>query len=289
MSHLIPDDAVSRYTAAPTPTTTDAAVSLHNNIRDTLGSEYETFLQGSYKNDTGVVDINDVDIVALRKQTTSTHFTGTIADYPITWESIFREVQNRLESSYHYRGKTERSDKCITVNTNFKADVVPAIYISSDGADPISIYSFRDLSERKNFPRVHYQNNINKHASTSKIYKSVVRMFKRWVKNWFPHTKIAPSFYIECLIYNIPDDNFAHDRAVSFFLIGNYILQKYTKYSVIMSVAGDKDILTSQEWKPEHFEIFQTQLTVSMLKVAQALNATSVMEARKLWQQAFNE
>ncbi|MBM7846745.1 nucleotidyltransferase [Herpetosiphon giganteus] len=289
MAHLILEADISRYSAAPAPTTVDAAVSLHNNIRDTLGSGYETFLQGSYKNDTGIVDINDVDIVALRKQTTSTHFTGTVARYPITWDEIFQEIQSKLEGSYHYRGKTERSDKCITVNTNFKADVVPAIFISSDGLDPISIYSFRGLSERKNFPRVHYYNNIQKHARTSKVYKSLVRMFKRWTKNWFPHKKIAPSFYIECLIYNVPDENFVSDRAVSLSLIGNYIINNYTRNSIIMSVANDKDILTNQEWNPDNFEVFQTQLKASVSKIDRALKATSLVEARRLWLEAFNE
>jgi len=195
MEHLIPSTAIERYSAAPSPTTVAAVSSLHTNIRDVLGTDYETFLQGSYKNDTGVADLNDVDIVALRLQTVSGPFTGRMNPPFVSWNEIFQEVQNRLEESHHYRGKTETGDKCITVKTAFHADVVPAVKISDDGTDPIAIYSFREGKERKNYPRDHYQQNTTKHAQTAEAYKPTVRMFKRWVRNWFPNLDVAPSFY----------------------------------------------------------------------------------------------
>jgi hypothetical protein len=54
-----------------------AAKSVQETIRSVLGGDYETFLQGSYRNDTGVPDLNDVDVVALRKWTTSAVFGGS--------------------------------------------------------------------------------------------------------------------------------------------------------------------------------------------------------------------
>lgn len=73
MPHLISLQAATRYTAAPAPTTVTAVKSLHENIRALLGDDYETVLQGSYKNDTSIPDLNDVDIVAIRKKI----FSGT--------------------------------------------------------------------------------------------------------------------------------------------------------------------------------------------------------------------
>lgn len=183
VSHLIPDTAARRYTEAPAPTTVSAAKSLQETIRSVLGSDYETFLQGSYKNDTGVPDLNDVDVVALRKSYYSTNFTGTIGTNPISWNTIFQQVQDRLEASYYYSGKTERGDKCIKINTNFKADVIPAVRIGEVDDDPIAVYSFRESSERKNYPRDHYLRNTEKQARTSGNYKATVRMFKRWTRD----------------------------------------------------------------------------------------------------------
>lgn len=289
MAHLIPTSAIDRYTAAPPATTVASAVSLHENIRSLLGSGYETFLQGSYKNDTGVADINDVDVVAVRKNTRSGTFSGVVFDTRIPWTTIFDDIQNTLEANSAYKGKTERGDKCITVNTNFHADVVPAVKIDIEGNDPIAVFSFREGTERQNFPRIHYANNVGKQARTGDNYKATVRMFKRWTKNWFSGTKIAPSFYVECLLYGVPDNCFLPDKAWTFFAVAQHIIEKITRYTVVNSVAADKDILTSAEWDPDNFEKWKVQLERSVGKVALALQAKTEADARKYWREAFGE
>lgn len=289
ITHLIPEVAAHQYTAAPSSTIVSAAKSLQVTIRGVLGSEYETFLQGSYKNDTGVPDLNDVDVVALRKHTYSRVFTNLPPGEPITWDAIFTDVQSRLEASHHYRGKTERGDKCIKVNTLFKADVVPAVHLGSPSIDPIAVYSFREGSERKNYPRVHYEHGKHKNASTAGNYKPTVRMFKRWTRNWFGGTDVAPSFYIECLVHSVPDGLFTSDPPDTFVRIADHIVNKLNRYSVVMSVAGDKDILTSDEWSPEKFDAVQGQVGRSLSLAAQAFNAMSSEQAGRLWREAFNE
>ncbi len=271
MNHLIPATAVDRYSAAPSVSKVAQAKSLHESIRDTLGDGYVTFLQGSYRNDTGVADINDVDIVTIRKSTSSGIFSSLPSTGKILWSQIFKEVQDKLEASPLYKGKTEQGDKCITVNTNFHADVVPAVKITKEDEDPIAVYSFREGSERKNFPRDHYENNVKKQDDTDGTYKATVRMFKRWARNWFAGTKVAPSFYIECLVHSIPDERFSYDKAVSFFMVGHHICHNVTRNSVVSSVAGDKDILVSSEWEPAKFEQFQRTLNTTLGMVATAL------------------
>lgn len=288
LRHLIPATAIDRYSGAPPSTKVAAAKSVQESIRNVLGNSYETFLQGSYKNDTGVADINDVDIVALRKGTTSTYFTGTTATYPITWEEIFAEVRTRLEASHYYRGKTDPGDKCITVNTTFKADVVPAIHIGGDD-DPIAVYSFRERKERLNYPRVHYRRDVEKQARTHDTYKPTVRMFKRWARNWFTDKKAAPSFYVECLVHSVPDDRFLPDRAYCFFSVADYIVQEVSTNSVVYSVAGDKDILVPGEWEPVEYQQFRATLDTVLGRLATALRATSSGTAQDYWRGAFNE
>lgn len=290
MNHLIPQSAIARYAAAPSDSTVAAVKSLHESIRDTLGDGYDTFLQGSYRNDTGVANLNDVDIVAVRKSLMSGVFTSITPSFNnVTWDRIFQDVQDALASSRHYKGKTTRGDKCIKVSTNFSADVVPAVKIAMDGSDPIAIFSFRQGTERKNYPRVHYQNNVAKQARTSDAYKQTVRLFKRWARNWFAGTKIAPSFYVECLVHSVPDRLFAGDGAASFFMVGNHIVETISPSMKVLSVAGDKDILVSSEWDSARYATFRTTLTPAVTRVAQALKATSAERARTYWQQAFNE
>ncbi len=289
LAHLVPSTAATRYTATPSPTTVAAVKQLHESVREVLGTGYDTFLQGSYRNGTAVPDINDVDIVALRRGTRSSYFTGSTPTFPVTWEEIFGEVQRTLESSWLYRGKTERGDKCITINTGFHADVVPAVYIDSEAADPIAIYSFRDASERKNFPRDHYRNNVEKQDRTDGAYKPTVRMFKRWVRNWFSDGKVAPSFYVECLLHGVPDDKFSNDPVLSFFFVGSHIVQNVSRSTIVPSVAGDKDILTSSEWHPDRYEKFSAKLITSLLVVAKAIETSTQQSAQAYWREAFGD
>ena len=278
-----------RSIATQGPSKVTQAKSLHNSIRDVLGSGYETFLQGSYRNDTGVADINDVDIVAIHKDVTSTHFTGLTFDRYVSWDTVFLSIRDLLEDSPYYNGKTELGDKCITVHTDFRADVVPAVRIGDVESDPISVYSWRAQAERKNYPRDHYENNVFKQAATNDQYKPTVRMFKQWARNWFSGTKVAPSFYVECLVYNTPNGLFSNDPVVTFMDIADHIEQNVNQYTYLPSVAGDKDILTESEWPLADFLQFQQRLEESVLYVQWALIATDTAEATRRWKKAFNE
>ncbi len=290
MPHLISLLAASRYTAAPTQTTVTAVKSLHENIRAVLANAYETFLQGSYKNDTSIPDLNDVDIVAVRRGTYSTHFTGRSGSNPIEWETIFDELRALLEASHHYRGKTEKRDKCVNVATGFSADVVPAIEIVDALTDPIAIYSRSARKERKNSPRLHYQKGVMKQETTDDLYKPTVRMFKRWCRQVIADDDIAPSFYIECLIYGFSDDSFVLDPVERFHSIASAIAGlDYHRQGGILTVAGDKSILTQDHWSAAAFAEFQHRLRGSVATVGQATGATSQLEADMLWRRAFNE
>jgi hypothetical protein len=289
MAHLIPEQAAKRYEAAPPQSTVDAVKRLHTTIRDLLGSSYETFLQGSYKNDTATGGL-DVDIVAIRKNTTSSVFTGISPTNPISWDTIFGEVRSQLESSGYYRGKTTTNDKCITIATQFTADVVPAVKIANLDSDPIAIYSRREGKERKNFPRLHYANAVEKHARTGQLFKPTVRMFKAWARNHFPSdSRIAPSFYLESVVFNFDDTAFLRDPVERFAHIASVIAGLSYASQKIMTVAGDKDVLIESEWPKAQFERFQSELRSSVAEAQAAIRAFTSSEAVRHWRLAFNE
>jgi hypothetical protein len=289
MAHRIPEEAAKRYESAPPPSTAEAVKRLHTTIRDILGSSYETFLQGSYKNDTASNDL-DVDIVAIRKGTTSSVFTRISPTNPITWDTIFGEVRSQLESSGYYRGKTTTNDKCITIATQFTADVVPAVQIGDLNSDPIAIFSRRERKERKNFPRLHYGNGVEKHGQTAQLFKPTVRMFKAWARNHFPSDgRVAPSFYLESLVYNFDDTAFLRDPVERFVHIASVIVGLSYAGQKIMTVAGDKDILVESEWPKAQFERFQAELRSSVAEAQAAIGAFTGNEAVRRWHRAFNE
>jgi hypothetical protein len=275
---------IDRYAAGPSVTRTAAVKTLQENVRKALaeaaGAEFDTFLQGSYRNGTAVADINDVDIVALYDPWSS----------PVNhsdWERLFRKVATILESSWRVTGTVKIGDKCVRLVGSLKADIVPAISRSPySSSDPIIIYSRSARHERPNYPRTHYDNGVLKQKNTQDTYKATVRLFKRWVLQ-YPELD-APSFYIECAVHSIASAHFNSYLPLSFSGVALKILE-YSRFSVIMSVAGDKDILASTEWDPDAFLKFQARLGSDVRLVIEAMQASTVAEADRLWKLAFGE
>lgn len=267
-------DFVTRYATPPTKTTMEQVVSAHTSIRDLLGANYSTLLQGSYKNDTALSDINDVDIVALDLHPGA------------TWQAIFGRIEAILQGSPHYAGKWTRGDKCIRVNTRMKVDIVPAI--GTADRDPIKVFSFSKNKDRQNWPRGHYESGAAKSRTTNGHFKQSVRLFKRWAKCWFPGTKVAPSYYIECALHARPDSDFSGDLAATFERIASGLAATSYRSTRLPRIAGDGDLFTAEEWGSAEFSRFQNQLTASLEDVRAARTARDVASGRQAWTRAFN-
>src|SRR6266508_3502864 len=95
--HNISQSLIDRYSAGPSTSKTTQVANLQTTIREVLGDDYDTFLQGSYRNGTAIADINDVDIVARRK---ATHAPLTASQ----WESLFNTLASKLRGSYRISG-----------------------------------------------------------------------------------------------------------------------------------------------------------------------------------------
>ena len=75
------------------------------------------------------------------------------------------------------------------------------------------MYFFDPSGQRiVNYPRQHSTNCKTKHQNTEMRFKPVVRMFKnirgKLVKDRLIARDVAPSYYIEGLLYNVPDHEF---------------------------------------------------------------------------------
>ncbi|MEK7572474.1 MAG: nucleotidyltransferase [Patescibacteria group bacterium] len=292
MPHNISTSDIQKYTKSISDTKTTEVSNLQNHIQEILGDTHHTFLQGSYKNDTSISDINDVDIVAIRLQTYSgTHSTQPVSS-SIMWDTIFSEIEQKLKNQRLYTWTVTRKDKCIEVNTNtFKADVTPAVQIGTDPKeDPIAIYSFRTGIEKINSPRVHHKNGVAKHAVTKQNYKPIVRMFKNWTNNHFSSKSPVSSYHIESLVHVNPNEHFYNDHAISFVIVGNHIKDLVKNHNVfspaIPSVCGTENIMTN--WSLADRQIFTQKLEQSLGLVLQALKEPTAQNAKYYWNQAFN-
>lgn len=289
MSNL-PNEFVLRYARPPSETTVAQAKSLHENVRAVLGDlDYATLLQGSYKNDTSLWDMNDVDLVAVSRGLMSGSF-GRVAPggATVSWDEIFAQIERKLQADARYADKWERKDKCIQLNTGVKIDIVPAVHVTSPESDPVAIYSRREGVERRNWPRNHYEAGAEKSRRTNGAFKQTVRLFKAWRRAVTSDSKIAPSFYIECLLHAVPDYLFSNVGADSFVSVGRAIVAWNYSATPVVRPGGGDNIVVPTEWNAPQFKKFQVLLESALSHADNARRAPNEQLAREAWIRAFN-
>ena len=228
-------------------------------------AEVGVFLQGSYKNDTHTYGSSDVDIVVKLESTWLPDTSELDSEEQARYDS------NTSDASYLY--KDFRDDVFTTLKTRFNSplskpvtwdgkaieindgplpvdvDVVPCrdyrVYRSypADGEPDIDhgmAFRPRYGNERIiNFPKIHHQNGTEQHSN----YKETVRIFKNARDYYNDHwdsifTIDAPSYFIECLIYNVPERILRRSsRSNRFVEILNYLQSDRTNLATFDQVS----------------------------------------------------
>ncbi len=286
----LPAEYVARYARPPAESTAAQAISIHQSVRTLLGdTDFATVLQGSYKNDTALFDMNDVDIVAVSRKAYSARANSFLPIRVVSWNDLFGQIEAKLNTDGRYRGKWKREDKCIRLNTGIKIDIVPAARIGEPDADPIAIYSWRAQEERKNWPRGHAEKAAAKSKATNGDFKQTVRLLKRWARCWFENRKVAPSYYLECLAYAQPESHFSSDLARTLAQFAVHVAGIQYSQSQLPRLAGEGDLFSPGEWNATAFAEFQQTLRNAAVQMDLALNSTSSEAACKCWRAAFND
>lgn len=211
--------------------------------------DFSIFLQGSYGNRTNVYSDSDVDIVIRLNQTYFADINLLTPDAKANYNEAFRratyafadfkaDVVAWLQKKF---GADVRSgDKAIFIKGNGSrrdADVlVCAVHrryrASSDGVDyqhddGIVFWTDKGI-EIVNFPQQHSENCSTKHQNTNQRFKPMVRVFKnmrnRMVDDRYILDGVAPSYFIEGLLWNVPGDRFGAGYGASFVNAFNWVL-----------------------------------------------------------------
>lgn len=234
------------------------AKATHEQIRNALnasdsvvhGRSFEVFLQGSYKNDTNIRGDSDVDVVVQLNET----FRRDISALPVDQQTLYKsEHQDATYSFDQFRGEVLRSlrnkfgtSSISTGNKSLKvsggsgrlpADVIVCLqyrkyrsYQSLTDQRYVEGIAFnaQDGSYIINFPAQHYDNGVTKNSNTHDCYKPSVRMFKNAREYLVSHQRItsslAPSYFLECLIYNAPDERFADSFQQTYSEVVNWLV-----------------------------------------------------------------
>lgn len=210
---------------------------------------FETRLQGSYGNDTNVYRDSDVDII-IRLDSTFYHDAHTL---PADQYALFEKMHPGAASYGYHEFKAQVADwlrqkygqsvkvgsKAIFIpgnGTRRDCDVLPCVrfkyyyrYTASDDsfADGICFF-LKDGTRVVNFPVQHSDNCTAKHKATAQWFKPTVRMYKN-MRNYLIDKNrlqdgIAPSYFIEGMLWNVPTDKFGKSFEDTFVGTFNYIV-----------------------------------------------------------------
>ena len=209
------------------------------------------FLQGSYGNDTNIYAESDVDIVIQlndcffydlsamppnQQQAFQAAHPGRVAYDHVDFK---RDVLAVLDGNY--KGEVAPGDKAISIaanGTRRKADVIAATqyrrYFHFLSFEPggqsyaEGICFFTKAGERiANYPRQHSANLTRKHQDSGEWFKPMVRILKNMREKLKDEkvitADVAPSYYLEGLLYNVPNDKFGTSYSDCFANCINWI------------------------------------------------------------------
>lgn len=220
-----------------------------------VGIKYEPYLQGSYGNDTNIYGNSDVDLVVQLNSTfyydldmltpqEQQAFERDLHKASYGWQSFRDDVMKALNQYLRGASITQRP-KCIKVETtNFKTDVVVCAqhkryyrYTSPYDYDAAEGMQFYVPDDRwvVNFPKAHLDNGIAKNSGsqTGGNFKPSVRMLKNarshLVSKGIVSKDTAPSYFVECMLYNVPSELFSANRHDAFYSILKWLCDNRPK------------------------------------------------------------
>jgi len=227
----IPESQLERWSHQGPVTT---AKKTHESIRSALsaydwpsGVKFEVYLQGSYKNSTNIRGDSDVDAVVQLNSAFLSNLTeeqesmlGFIkADYG--WKEFRDDVLSALRE-YFDSAKVREGRKSLKVDTPYlPADVVVCMQYRKynqpprsdrDFVEGMTFYVPREARWVINYPKLHYENGVKKNQATDEWYKKTVLLFKNartyLINRGAAPQDLAPSYFLECLLCNVPDSAF---------------------------------------------------------------------------------
>ena len=246
------------------------------------GMTYDFYLQGSYRNNTNIRGDSDVDVV-LELTSTFQYDAASLPQYEqdvvaasfppaaYNWNDFRRETLKALKGEFG-SGMVAQGDKSIKLKADtsrLAADVVVCLthrrynsfYSYVEG---ITFWALRDKCWIVNYPKEHYNNGAAKSRRTWDRYKRTVRMFKNARNDLQSSGRIsadlAPSYFVECLLYNAPDPAFQPGFQDTFCSIVNWMSQDSLEELVCQN--GQQWLFgpSPEQWSVADAKAFASQL-----------------------------
>ncbi|TAV41555.1 nucleotidyltransferase domain-containing protein [Rhizobium leguminosarum] len=249
---------------------------------------FDNFLQGSYGNDTNVWRDSDVDIVM---RLSSVYYSDTS-----NLNAIEQANYDRMRNPAEYSFDQFKREVAAWLTANYGTGVDAsgkAIFIPGSGnrrdADVLACAQHRhyftypsvgeptyregivfwkaDGTKIVNYPKQHSENCTTKHQSTNSWFKPTVRVFKnirnRMIENGYLQEGIAPSYFLEGMVWNVPANLFGGSYEQTIINCFNHVYEMQDK-SQLTCANGFHYLLRhghSVCWSPDNHDTFMEAFT----------------------------
>ncbi|NMC60200.1 MAG: nucleotidyltransferase [Candidatus Methanofastidiosa archaeon] len=230
------EDRFSSWASAPGTVEQEKCDRAENAIKKSISESAELnnksiscFTQGSYRNRTTVRQESDVDVCVMCRDSffydlpegysAGDFGISTPAEYSY---SIFKNDVYKALINYFGSDSISIGNKAFDLHENtyrVDADIVATFEFRRYNKSGSYIEGTAFLSSSgtriENWPNQNYENGVTKNSATNRRFKSIVRVIKslkyEMEESGIDIASRIPSYLIECLIWNVPNEGFGHD------------------------------------------------------------------------------
>ncbi|HVU53523.1 MAG TPA: nucleotidyltransferase [Puia sp.] len=247
------------------------------------GRNCKVFLQGSYCNDTNIYSDSDVDVIL---KTDAIYYHDTSALSPEELVNF-----NAAFTSASYTANDFKKDVFAHLDKKYPSKVTSgnkAIYIKADGArretDVVPCAQFRRYTRFRswfdnsyvegitfwtnrgtqivNYPKQHSENCTRKHQATAQWFKPTVRILKNMrnsmIAKGYLTDGIAPSYFLEGMLYNVPNALFGKSYQETVVNAINWVIECPDRSKLVC--ANDQYYLLHESspvtWRAENLQAY---------------------------------
>lgn len=243
-------------------------------------NQLDIYLQGSYRNSTNILGSSDVDIVV---QSMATFFSNisqldtyereiynkTFDDATYTWKCFKNDVIETLQNAFGSSNVKVGNKSIKVITDNYEADVIPCFeyrkYLSFGNNEEergyisgIKFYTTNENNIVINYPKKHYTFGIDKNRKVNNNYKPTIRIFKNMKKRLLEQQKITKkvtsSYFIENLLYNVPDRYFdIEDSSIRVANILKWLISNIDYFSMFVCQNNQINLFgpAQEQWNEE--------------------------------------
>jgi hypothetical protein len=286
----------------PSPTFRQKASSQHTTITNLIENSWLTqklnpkcFLQGSYRRQTSIYTINDIDIIVLCQALSFGRDTNSYSSSSKHWtrDEIFEVIASPLLNDSRYKDKVKyrKSSMCIKVDLGIKIEILPVVHKypnNNFNIEPFCLYRPEKHQWEDGYARYHQQHLTNKNRKTGNFIPAI-KVFKH-LRHY--HSVKSVSFHIECLLFALPDKLFSGNPATYIInildFIANYSAENWHS-SKIITPCGERYLFTDSEWNWKNWKNFYLHVRWWTGLAQKATEAANKDLAIYYWQQLLGK